>query len=132
MEKVKVKKRRVYGPGEILWLAILFLLAALILYPLFWILMSSFKDYNGIYGDVWGLPDICLEPGDLPVFPQQPDCNDMYAGWCGLCIDLFRIWNLPDEGQTGKFRISLLSLRPAAVTAGLPASAVHAAEEPEA
>lgn len=58
MEKVKVKKRRVYGPGEILWLAILFLLAALILYPLFWILMSSFKDYNGIYGDVWGLPDI--------------------------------------------------------------------------
>ena len=58
MEKVKVKKRRVYGPGEILWLAILFLLAALILYPLFWILMSSFKDYNGIYGDVWGLPDL--------------------------------------------------------------------------
>lgn len=58
MEKVKVKKRRVYGPGEILWLAILFLLAALILYPLFWILMSSFKDYNGIYGDVWGIPDI--------------------------------------------------------------------------
>ena len=58
MEKVKVKKRRVYGPGEILWLAVLFLLAALILYPLFWILMSSFKDYNGIYGDVWGLPDI--------------------------------------------------------------------------
>ena len=58
MEKVKVKKRRVYGPGEILWLAILFFLAALILYPLFWILMSSFKDYNGIYGDVWGLPDI--------------------------------------------------------------------------
>lgn len=58
MEKVKVKKRRVYGPGEILWVAILFLLAALILYPLFWILMSSFKDYNGIYGDVWGLPDI--------------------------------------------------------------------------
>lgn len=58
MEKVKVKKRRVYGPGEILWLAILFLLAALILYPLFWILMSSFKDYNGIYGDVWGLPDV--------------------------------------------------------------------------
>ena len=58
MEKVKVKKRRVYGPVEILWLAILFLLAALILYPLFWILMSSFKDYNGIYGDVWGLPDI--------------------------------------------------------------------------
>lgn len=58
MEKMKVRKRRVYGPLEILWLAVLFVLAGLILYPLFWILMSSFKDYNGIYGDVWGLPNI--------------------------------------------------------------------------
>lgn len=58
MEKTKVRKRRVYGPLEILWLVILFVLAGLILYPLFWILMSSFKDYNGIYGDVWGMPDI--------------------------------------------------------------------------
>lgn len=58
MEKTKVRKRRIYGPLEILWLVILFVLAGLILYPLFWILMSSFKDYNGIYGDVWGMPDI--------------------------------------------------------------------------
>jgi raffinose/stachyose/melibiose transport system permease protein len=44
--------------GEILWLLILFVLAAMIIYPLFWILMSSFKDYQGIYGDVWGLPSV--------------------------------------------------------------------------
>ena len=51
-------KRKIYGPWEILWFAVLLLLAALILYPLFWIFMSSFKDYNGIYGDVWGLPGV--------------------------------------------------------------------------
>lgn len=56
--KTKPKKRRVYGPGEIAWFVILILLAILILYPMFWILMSSFKDYQGIYGDVWGLPEI--------------------------------------------------------------------------
>lgn len=58
MKKQRVRKRRAYGPWEMVWLAVLFLLAALILYPLFWILMSSFKNYNGIYGDVWGFPDI--------------------------------------------------------------------------
>ena len=58
MKKGHLKKRRVYGPWEILWIVILLVLAGLILYPLFWILMSSFKDYQGIYGDVWGFPDI--------------------------------------------------------------------------
>ena len=38
------------GIGEMIWLAIL------IIYPMFWIVMSSFKDYNGIFKDVWGLP----------------------------------------------------------------------------
>lgn len=56
--KAKVKKLRVYGPGEILWFMVLILLALLIIYPLFWILMSSFKDYQGIYGDVWGMPKV--------------------------------------------------------------------------
>lgn len=51
-------KRRVYGIGEMIWFLILIILAALIIYPLFWILMSSFKDYQGIYGDVWGLPAV--------------------------------------------------------------------------
>ncbi|WP_367566194.1 carbohydrate ABC transporter permease [Lacrimispora sp.] len=58
MNLQKEKKKRIYGPGEIFWFALLLLLAALILYPMFWILMSSFKDYNGIYGNVWGFPDI--------------------------------------------------------------------------
>lgn len=47
-----------YGPGEIVWFLVLIFLALLILYPMFWILMSSLKDYQGIYGDVWGLPDV--------------------------------------------------------------------------
>ena len=58
MNKGNIRKRRVYGMGEILWLLILFVLAAMIIYPLFWILMYSFKDYQGIYGDVWGLPSV--------------------------------------------------------------------------
>ncbi|MDO5408513.1 MAG: carbohydrate ABC transporter permease [Eubacteriales bacterium] len=58
MKAGKQLKRRIYGAGEMLWFVILIVLAALILYPLFWILMSSFKDYQGIYGDVWGLPSI--------------------------------------------------------------------------
>lgn len=49
-------KRNKFGPGEIAWLILLILLAVIIIYPMFWILMSSFKDYNGIFRDVWGLP----------------------------------------------------------------------------
>lgn len=58
MKKGLARKKRVYGPWEIIWMVILIGLALLILYPMFWILMSSFKDYKGIYGDVWGFPDI--------------------------------------------------------------------------
>ncbi|WP_413375909.1 carbohydrate ABC transporter permease [Alkalihalobacillus sp. 1P02AB] len=36
----------------------LFLLAFIILYPLFWMMISSFKSYNEIYNDVWGLPSV--------------------------------------------------------------------------
>lgn len=46
------------GPGEFLWFIVLILLALIIIYPLFWILMSSFKDYASIYNDVWGLPEV--------------------------------------------------------------------------
>ena len=35
----------------------LIILVFLIIYPLFWIIISSSKDYQGIYQDVWGLPD---------------------------------------------------------------------------
>ncbi len=58
MEGKKVKGRRKYGPGEIIAFIILVIFAIMILYPMFWILMSSFKDYQGIYGDVWGLPEV--------------------------------------------------------------------------
>ena len=58
MSRQKTKKKKVYGPGEIIWIVVLVLLAVIILYPLFWIIMSSFKDYAGIYGDVWGMPDV--------------------------------------------------------------------------
>lgn len=56
--KIIQKRRGMYGPGEIVWFLVLIFLALLILYPMFWILMSSLKDYQGIYGDVWGLPDV--------------------------------------------------------------------------
>ena len=49
--------REKISAGEMIWLIILILLAVLIIYPMFWIVMSSFKDYNGIFKDVWGLPE---------------------------------------------------------------------------
>ena len=49
-------RRNRMNAGEYIWLAILIVLAVLIIYPMFWIVMSSFKDYNGIFKDVWGLP----------------------------------------------------------------------------
>ena len=55
MAKKQLKRKRI-GVGEVIWFLILCLLAFLIIYPLCWIFMSSFKDYQGIYGDVWGLP----------------------------------------------------------------------------
>ena len=55
MARCKSRRNRI-GIGEIVWLAVLIILAILIIYPMFWIVMSSFKDYNGIFKDVWGLP----------------------------------------------------------------------------
>ena len=55
MTRSKSRRNRI-GIGEIVWLAVLIILAILIIYPMFWIVMSSFKDYNGIFKDVWGLP----------------------------------------------------------------------------
>ena len=110
MEKVKVKKRRVYGPGEILWLAILFLLAALILYPLFWILMSSFKDYNGIYGDVWGLPDIWHVENYMTAWNRgisQYFLNSLIVTMCTLAgvvfASTFSAFGIQVKGRLGNF-----------------------------
>ena len=55
MMKKRLKRKKI-GIGEAIWFIILCILAVLIIYPLLWILMSSFKDYQGIYGDVWGFP----------------------------------------------------------------------------
>ena len=55
MSKIHQNRNKI-GVGEVLWFVVLCILAILIIYPLCWILMSSFKDYQGIYGDVWGLP----------------------------------------------------------------------------
>ena len=41
--------------GKIIFLFCI-LLSVIIIYPLIWIIMSSFKDYMSIYQDVWGLP----------------------------------------------------------------------------
>ena len=53
--KKKSKLHR-WGIGEYAWFIVLVILAIMIIYPMFWIIMSSFKDYNGIFKDVWGLP----------------------------------------------------------------------------
>ena len=55
MSKIQQNRNKI-GVGEVLCFVVLCILAILIIYPLCWILMSSFKDYQGIYGDVWGLP----------------------------------------------------------------------------
>ncbi len=51
------KKRRTFGIGEIICSILLALFAIIIIYPLFWVLMSSLKDYNGIFNNVWGIPE---------------------------------------------------------------------------
>lgn len=42
--------------GRVLISLVLFIYVAVILYPLFWMLMSSLKGYNEIYSNVWDLP----------------------------------------------------------------------------
>jgi len=49
-------RRNKFGLGEGLVLIMLFIGVILILYPLFWMVMSSFKSYKEIYNNVWGLP----------------------------------------------------------------------------
>lgn len=49
-------RRNKFGTGEVLISIMLFIGVILILYPLFWMLISSFKSYKEIYNNVWGLP----------------------------------------------------------------------------
>lgn len=54
MEKKKVT------PSRVFILVLLFLFAVAILYPLFWMFMSSLKSYGEIYHSTWNLPDAWL------------------------------------------------------------------------
>lgn len=51
------KRKEKIGAGEIIWFIILLILAISIIYPLFWVVMSSFKSYSDIFNNVWGLPE---------------------------------------------------------------------------
>lgn len=103
MAKKQLKRKRI-GVGEVIWFLILCLLAFLIIYPLCWILMSSFKDYQGIYGDVWGLPKKLLwsnyvtawNKGISLYFVNQFDRHHRYLDWRGVCCILCGIWCVPD------------------------------------
>lgn len=54
--KVKSYKRSHFGVGETICLIILIILFLMIAYPLFWMIMSSFKSYDDIFQNVWSLP----------------------------------------------------------------------------
>lgn len=51
-----LSSRTRFGPMEWVWLVILSIGLLLIVYPLFWTVMSSLKSYNEIYNSVWNLP----------------------------------------------------------------------------
>ena len=56
----KTKKHRSFrdrlGLGGSIVSILLVIWALVILYPLFWMVMSSMKNYNEIYSNVWSLP----------------------------------------------------------------------------
>ena len=49
-----------FGIGEGLTLLLLVGFAIVIIYPLFWMVVSSMKSYKEIYNNVWGLPSAWL------------------------------------------------------------------------
>ena len=53
MKKETIIPRSISG---LLMFLFCIVLSIIIIYPLLWIIMSSFKDYMSIYQDVWGLP----------------------------------------------------------------------------
>ncbi|SCY66240.1 carbohydrate ABC transporter permease [Alkaliphilus peptidifermentans] len=58
---LKIKNKRSYknklGAGGSILFIILVIYAIIILYPLFWMVMSSMKSYGEIYNSVWNLPE---------------------------------------------------------------------------
>lgn len=55
-KSIPKKRNKHLSLGSIITMIMLLSIAALILYPLFWMFVSSFKSYKEIYSDVWGLP----------------------------------------------------------------------------
>lgn len=53
---LKIKRTRKWTPLNSLTFVLLLAGAAVILYPLLWMVISSMKSYDEIYSDVWGLP----------------------------------------------------------------------------
>lgn len=56
--KVSSYRRDKFGAGETFILILLLIGVTLITYPLFWMVMSSLKNYKEIYNNVWGLPSV--------------------------------------------------------------------------
>ncbi|TWT25395.1 carbohydrate ABC transporter permease [Planomicrobium sp. CPCC 101110] len=56
--RAKAKLNLTAGLSKYTVLLGLLLFAFLILYPLFWMVVSSFKSYDEIYNNVWGLPSV--------------------------------------------------------------------------
>lgn len=54
------KKRKKINLAKLTVSIILVIWAVIILYPLFWMVMSSMKSYNEIYNSVWSLPETWL------------------------------------------------------------------------
>jgi len=55
-KKMKSSHRQKLGLSGSFIMVLLILWAVIILYPLFWMIMSSFKSYDEIYSNVWSLP----------------------------------------------------------------------------
>ncbi len=55
-KKTKSSHRQKLGLSGGFIMILLILWAVIILYPLFWMIMSSFKSYDEIYSNVWSLP----------------------------------------------------------------------------
>ena len=49
-------KAKGWNPSRALVMFLLIIYSILIIYPLIWMLLSGFKDNQGLFLDTWGLP----------------------------------------------------------------------------
>lgn len=57
-QKLKFKKKKKFTVGHFFASIVLVLFAISILYPIFWMVVSSMKTYDEIYNNTWGFPEI--------------------------------------------------------------------------